>query len=191
MWKIPITMVGTSPMNRAENIHPPMRMGTVPANSRRAVAGTRTRGASDARPPGSGVTVSPAKSATSAPKTMMTASVTNTTVLADPLNWIAVPARRAPRPRPPAGAAPPMMAATRFARSGANSNRDAENALVAAPVASPWTTRAAMIHPMFGANRNMIIDASSTTSEPTRTGRRPTKSDSEPAMMRAMIRAIA
>jgi hypothetical protein len=84
-----------------------------------------------------------------------------------------------------------MMVPSFLWRSGACSTTEAEKALVAAPVAMPWMVRAAMTQPTFGANTNMSIAPSSTRSAPTRRGRRPMWSDSDPATSRAASRPSA
>ncbi|HEX3678138.1 MAG TPA: hypothetical protein VHU90_00300 [Galbitalea sp.] len=84
------------------------------------------------------------------------------------------------------------MIAPRFlALAGASSRSDAANALVAPPVARPWMTRAAITQPILGAKMNITIEMTSTDSAATRTGRRPMKSESDPATRMAATRPMA
>jgi hypothetical protein len=48
-----------------------------------------------------------------------------------------------------------------------------------------------MTQPIFGAAANISIETSSTVRDPMSTGRRPTKSESDPATTSAATRAIA
>ena len=80
---------------------------------------------------------------------------------------------RAPRPRPAAGATLPASTPSFLCLAGAYSAAAAVNALTAAPVAMPWTVRAAITQPMFGASRNISMAAASTPRAPMSTGRRP------------------
>jgi hypothetical protein len=63
--------------------------------------------------------------------------------------------------------------------------------LVSAPVASPWTTRAASSQPTPSANRNSAMETASSTNAPISTGRLPTWSDSPPTTSSEASRAKA
>jgi hypothetical protein len=54
----------------------------------------------------------------------------------------------------------PRIVPSRFRPGGASSTSAAVNAVVAAPVAKPCTTRPAITQPMSGATRNTTFDAS-------------------------------
>jgi hypothetical protein len=58
--------------------------------------------------------------------------------------------------------------------AGCRSIRAAEIVPIAAPVASPCSTRAAISQPTFAAARNAVIETISRTSAAASTGRRPT-----------------
>ena len=76
---------------------------------------------------------------------------------------------------------------SRFCRSSSAAPR----VLVSAPVARPWTTRAASSQPTPSLTRNSTIATASSRKATTSTGRRPTWSDSAPTTSSEASRANA
>ena len=122
--------------------------------------GTATRGISERIAPGARVTVSGDSATTTMPRIVTIVSTVKMTVFAMAVNWMARPASSAPTARPPVMPTLPRMVPSLLRFGGASSTSAAVKALVAAPVATPCTIRAAITHPMPGARRNITIDAS-------------------------------
>jgi len=122
---------------------------------------------------------------------MTAARMLHTVAAADDKNWAISPENSAPTPIPAAGARPATTRARRLRLAGASSRIAALNELVAAAVATPWMTRAAMSQVIEGETRNTSMETSSSARAPMSSGRRPMWSDSDPTISSVRRSAIA
>ena len=184
-------MLGASPPERPASIQVAAITGAAAANSLRVAGGMVTRGISERSAPGVRVTLSGDRAMTTIPRIVTMVRTTKMIEFAVVVNWIATPASKEPKARPPVRPTLPRVVPSRFRFGGASSTSAAVNAVVATPVAAPCTMRPAITHPISVATRNMTFDASWMISAPISTGRRPTWSESDPSVRRAARKPIA
>ena len=156
-WKTLRTIVGASPRDRPASIQIAAITGAAAANSLLAAGGTETRGIRERIAPGVRVTLSGESATTTVPRIVTIVRTAKMIVFAWGVNWMANPASNAPTASPAVMPTLPRMLPNFFRFGGASSARVAVNALVAAPVARPCTTRAAITQPMSGAMRNIRV----------------------------------
>lgn len=153
-------MLGTSPPERPASIQIAAITGAAAANCLRAAGGMATRGTSERSAPGVRLTLSGDRAMTTIPRIVMMVRTLKMMEFAVVVSWIARPASKEPTARPPVTLALPRIVPSLFPFGGASSTSAAVKALDTAPVATPYTMRAAITHPISGATRNMTIDAS-------------------------------